>query len=132
MAERAGFMAYLLDHAQSTPSVWERQVKHCRDIDAIHKEMKCRHPELRGTPRLWYGPEYHAACVRWGRAWDAEPEMHERERALYLERGNAQAERDQKAYYAAMGIRRSDAARRAALTRKARKVAALRPPSLKS
>lgn len=64
------------------------------DIDAIHAEMTRKYPALRRVPRLWYGPTYAAACRRWQRAWDAEPELRARERELYCERYDAQLAHD--------------------------------------
>jgi len=98
------------------------------DIDAIHDELRARYPQLNRVPRLHYGPAYLAACRRWGRAWDRHPDLRARQDALYLERHEAQLERDRKeAREAKARDRREAAAYRtaAAAERSARFIAEL-------
>lgn len=71
-----------------------------RDITTIHKELR----------RLEKIKPFDAAS--WQAAWDKHPDLWERERALYRERGAAQKVRDDAAYRLAMAGKRSAAARR--------------------
>ena len=73
-----------------------------KDITALYLAIEARHPEVRQTPRSWYGPEYRAACARWQNAWNAEPELRSAKDELYRERGEAQLEHDKREYAAAM------------------------------
>jgi hypothetical protein len=60
-----------------------------RDITANARKLLRLHPiKHRDSARDWQA------------AWDLEPELMQRDRGLYLERGMAQLERDQRAYAA--------------------------------
>ena len=91
-----------------------------RDIDAIHADLEARYPALRRAPKRHYGPTYLAACMRWQAAWDANPDLYEQERKLYLER---HAAREAEYAVEAVQARRAEAAERRAAT-KAEKLAA--------
>ena len=56
------------------------------EIDANRAELRQREPEaFRGRP---------LDCLRWQIAWDRHPDLRERDRALFRERGRAQLIRD--------------------------------------
>lgn len=56
-----------------------------RDINAVERELLRRHPKHK-----------HQTAADWQHAWDQEPELRQRETALYRERGFAQLERAQR------------------------------------
>jgi len=80
------------------------------DITANMRELRRRHPIKNPLN-----------AAHWQAARDAHPDLDARDHALYLERGLAQQEQDQRSYDAAMKVRRSDSAKRAARTRKMRR-----------
>lgn len=57
-----------------------------KDIDANRRELLRRHPI-----------KHQVSAADWQAAWDLEPELRQRDKALFLERGMVQMERDQRA-----------------------------------
>lgn len=60
-----------------------------RDIDAVRHELQAREPNLRLAVKKHRGPSYLKACQRWQAAWDAHPDLAERQSKLYRERYEA-------------------------------------------
>jgi hypothetical protein len=67
-----------------------------KDINAIHRQMR-RLEKIDLT-----------SAASWQDAWDKHPELHERECALYRERGEAQQIRDEKAHKIAIRVAASE------------------------
>jgi hypothetical protein len=63
-----------------------------RTVTQIDKDITANHRHLRRLERI-----KPMSAASWQAAWDKHPDLWERERALYLERGLAQKARDETA-----------------------------------
>lgn len=73
-----------------------------RSIPAIDKDIAANKRELLRRERI-----NRLSAASWQAAWDKHPELWQRSRDLYLERGEAQLERDKREHAAAMRAARS-------------------------